>query len=609
MSKTKLWIKRIGMGLGLIVLVGALFGWHEWSAAKPFYLNNYLNRFLAKVAMDSPEMQTQLGFLEGVGITGHNAHLDDYSMAASDKFFADVHAFHAGLLQYDDEDLSEEEQVSKRVTLWLTQFGLDLEPYRYHNYPMNPMNGSHTGVPSFMDTFHAVNDGGDAENYISRLSEIGRVFSQEMESLEARKSRNIVPPTFIIERNLETLRGFVGVEPSENILYTSFVTKMEEAGDITDKQRERFAMAAETIIRNVVYPAYDTLIEHFESLLPLSDIYAGIWKMPDGDKVYQLSLKLFNTTDKTPDEIHQIGLSEVARIQAEILEILAGEGIDTSGGFKAAMDIVKADESHYFEDSDAGREAMLAAYTDVINEMYEGLDAAFSRLPKAGVEVRRIQAFQEKTTPAHYNQPALDGSRPGIFYANLYDVKAEPKYGIKTLSYHEAVPGHHLQVALAMELEGLPFIRRIGPFSAFVEGWALYAEQLAWEMGYVTDPYDNVGRLLSELFRSVRLVVDTGIHAKRWTREEAITYMMDNVANAESDAVREIERYIVMPGQATAYKIGMIEILALREQAKEALGEDFDIREFHAVVLEKGALPLTVLREQVEKWIADKQAA
>ncbi len=304
-----------------------------------------------------------------------------------------------------------------------------------------------------------------------------------------------------------------------------------------------------------------------------------------------------------------MGLSEVARIQSEIMTILKGEGFDTSAGFSQAIETLAADPKFYYEDSDEGRAQILVDYQKILDEINAGLDDAFRIRPKAGMEVVRIPEFKEKTAPgAYYQQPAIDGSRPGRFFANLYDIKATPKYGMRTLAYHEAIPGHHFQVAVAMELEGMPFIRKMAPFTAYTEGWALYSEQVAWELGFQDDPFDNIGRLQAELFRGVRLVVDTGIHEKRWTREQAIEYMKLNTGMAETDVISEIERYIVMPGQATSYKVGMMKILALREKAKSALGEKFNLKDFHDVVLKNGPVPLDVLERLVDKYIAQGSA-
>jgi uncharacterized protein (DUF885 family) len=273
------------------------------------------------------------------------------------------------------------------------------------------------------------------------------------------------------------------------------------------------------------------------------------------------------------------------------------------------MKQVSEDPKFYYPDTDQGREQILKDYQEIIDEINRGIDSAFNIRPKMGVEVKRIPEFKEKTSPgAYYEPPALDGSRPGAFYANLYDIKATPKYSMRTLAYHEAIPGHHFQIAIQQELEDIPMFRKFAPFTAYVEGWALYAEYLAWEMGFQSNPMDNLGRLQAELFRAVRLVVDTGIHAKRWTREQAIDYMLKNTGMAESDVIAEIERYIVMPGQATAYKVGMLKILELREKAKTELGDQFDLAEFHDVILKNGALPLDILERLVNQYIKDKKA-
>jgi len=262
-----------------------------------------------------------------------------------------------------------------------------------------------------------------------------------------------------------------------------------------------------------------------------------------------------------------------------------------------------------YPDNDEGRAQILADYKAILDEVSAGLDDWFSLKPETGIDVQRIPEFKEKTAPgAYYNGPAMDGSRPGVFYANLYNIKATPKFNMRTLAYHEGVPGHHFQIALAQENKDLPLFRRMGPFTAYIEGWALYAERVAWEAGFETDPYDNLGRLQAELFRAVRLVVDTGIHYKRWTREQAIDYMYNNTGITDTDVIAEIERYIVMPGQACAYKVGMMEIMALRQRAEQVLGDDFDVREFHEVVLKNGAMPLAILGRVVDQWIASKQS-
>jgi uncharacterized protein (DUF885 family) len=321
-------------------------------------------------------------------------------------------------------------------------------------------------------------------------------------------------------------------------------------------------------------------------------------------------LQLMTTSEMSPEEIHQLGLAEVDRIHAEMRTILDGEGYDTTRPIGELLKAISEEDRFMYPDTDEGREQILVDYQTILDEINAGLDDWFNIRPKAGLKVERVPEFKEKTAPgAYYNRPAMDGSRPGIFYANLYDIKATPKFGMRTLAYHEGIPGHHFQIALAMEEKDLPLFRKMSPFTAYTEGWALYSERVAWEAGFEQDPYSNLGRLQAELFRAVRLVVDTGIHHSRWTREEAIDYMLSNLGNAESDAVAEIERYIVMPGQACAYKVGMIEIMKLRALAEQTLGDDFDVREFHDVVLKNGAMPMAILNRVVNDWLAQKQAS
>ena len=430
--------------------------------------------------------------------------------------------------------------------------------------------------------------------------------AQVMEGLKMREEAGILPPRFVVDRVLVEMKEFVATPSQENILYTSLERKITEAGGFSDEDKERVLGEAKKQIENTVYPAYQSFIDYFSALREKTGTDDGVWRLPDGDEFYASALKLFTTTDYTPDQVHNIGLAEVERIQGEIMTILAAQGYDTSAGFSAAIDAMAAEPKFYYPDTDEGREQILADYQTILDEINAGLEAAFRIRPEAAVEVVRIPEFKEKTAPgAYYEPPALDGSRPGRFFANLHDIKATPKYGMRTLAYHEGIPGHHFQLAISLNLEGLPYIRRIPMFVAYAEGWALYTERLAWELGFQKDPFDNIGRLQAELFRAVRLVVDTGIHAKRWTREQSIEYMRKNTGMAVSDVTAEIERYIVMPGQATAYKVGMMKILELREAAKAKLGDKFDLRDFHDVVLKNGAVPLGILERLVDAYVAE----
>ena len=600
----KTFFKRLLLGLLVVLIAAAAFATHEWKAEKPFMFRAFLDRTLIQLAFESPETLTSLGFLESLGIKGHNAKLDDNSPQTTDELYEKLPKLKEILLSYDDESLSESDLLSKEITLYLLEFGEQSEPFRYHNYPVNQLFGVQNGYPSFMEAQHQVHTVEDAENYLARLEAVRVKFAQTLAGIQLREEKGILPPRFVVERVLDEMTTFVATPAQENILYTSLKTKLDDAAEVSEQDKSQLLASAERNIVDYVYPAYDLFIEYFERIKPQTGDDAGFWRLPDGDKAYQAALKFFTTTNYTADEIHQIGLSEVARIQTEILTILTQEGFDTNLGFSQAIEALAADERFYYEDSDEGRAKILEDYQKILDEIELGLDNAFRIRPKAGMEVVRIPEFKEKTSPgAYYQQPAIDGSRPGRFFANLYDIKATPTYSMRTLAYHEGIPGHHFQIAISMELEGLPFIRKISPFTAYTEGWALYTEQLAWELGFQKDPFDNIGRLQAELFRAVRLVVDTGIHAKRWTREQAIDYMKANTGMAQSDVVSEIERYIVMPGQATAYKVGMMKILELREQAKSVLGDRFDLRDFHDVILKNGAVPLDILERLVQQYI------
>ncbi|WP_297896635.1 DUF885 family protein [Shewanella sp.] len=601
-------LKRIGLGSLIVVLLLSALAAHEWFAKKPFFFRAFLDRSVVKMAFESPETLTSLGFLESFGITGHNAQLDDNSPAVMDKTFAQVRVLRDTLLSYQNTDLDENQRISKDIALYLANFALAAEPYRYHNYPLNQLFGVQNGYPSFMQAQHQVHSVDDAENYLARLQLVQTKFAQTMEGLTLRESKGIIPPKFVIERVLTEMNDFVATPIQDNILYSSFKTKLAET-DISADEQARLLAAAEANIKAYVHPAYQLFIDYFTQLQAKAGTDDGYWALPKGDVAYEQLLKFFTTTNYSADEIHAKGLAEVDRIQSEIMTILAAQGYDVSQGFSVAIEALAADPKFYYEDSDAGRAQILVDYQGILDEVNAGLGDAFRIRPQAGMEVVRIPEFKEKTAPgAYYQQPAIDGSRPGRFFANLYDIKATPKYGMRTLAYHEGIPGHHFQIAVAMELEGQPLIRKMAPFTAYIEGWALYSERLAWELGFQKDPFDNIGRLQAELFRAVRLVVDTGIHHSRWTREQAIDYMKKNTGMSDRDVTAEIERYIVMPGQATAYKVGMMKILELREKAKSGLGDKFNLRDFHDVVLKNGAVPLDILEKLVDRYIAETKS-
>jgi uncharacterized protein (DUF885 family) len=423
--------------------------------------------------------------------------------------------------------------------------------------------------------------------------------------LKYREERGIIPPRFVVQRVLTEMRAFVAKPARENILYTSFATKIDTVKELPESRRAEYKARVAAAITAQVYPAYQRLIATLAAQEAKTTTDDGAWKLPDGDAFYAHQLRTYTTTRLTPADVHEIGVREIARIDQEMRSILDAQG--HTGGTPAEWLLkLKTEPRFLYANDDAGRAAALAEYKRIIDECLRVTPRYFGLQPKAAIEVRRIPEFKETTAPgAYYQRPALDGSRPGVFFANLRSMAEVPKFGMKTLAYHEGVPGHHFQIAIAQELQGLPTFRGMLPFTAYTEGWALYTEWIARDMGlYRDDPYGDLGRLQAELFRAVRLVVDTGIHFKRWTREQAIATMVAQSGLSRSEVTSEIERYIVTPGQACAYKIGMIKLLELRARARQRLGAQFTDRAFHDVLLRHGALPLDLLEEQVDAWLA-----
>ncbi len=594
------WIGRLGMGL--VVLAALASGW-LWYGRLPF--NWFFNRAFVQMVLESPETLSQLRLLETVGITFHQDELDDASLAAGDRAIAKLKRIHEELRSYDAKKLDPQQRLSYEMADWfLTRVSTAADRWRFHDYPVNQLFGAQSEFPSFMESTHQVHSVSDAEDYVTRLSKVPTKWKQLMEGLLVREQKGILPPRFVVEKVLSEMRAFVATKPEQNILYASLDKKLKDA-KVEETARRRLLGSAKQRITKDVYPAYQTLIVYFAKLLPKTNDDAGVWKMPDGDRYYADLLELYTTTKTPPREIHALGLSEVARIQTEVRTILQSQGYDTSKPLGDTMRALAEEPRFSFSDDDQGRAEILKTYQQIIDQANAALGPFFSHRPKMGVQVERVPKFKEKTAPGgYYEAPPLDGSKKGVFYANLYDIHATPRFDMRTLAYHEAVPGHHFQIAIAQEREDLPLFRRMAPFTAYLEGWALYAERLAFEAGFQKDPFDNLGRLQAELMRAVRLVVDTGIHAQHWTRQQAIDYMAANTGLAMTDVVAEVERYIVMPGQACSYKLGMMEILRLRENAKRKLGTRFDIRGFHDVVLNNGPMPLFILERVVNEWVA-----
>ena len=566
-------------------------------------LNNWFDAQFNEDVAQSPQWQTELGMK-----TNYGQWDDISSKQTSEELDRAKERLKHLENEVDPETLDSVTAVSYILYKRNMEQIVEEYEYRFYNYPVNQMYGLHAEVPAFLINKHRIDSVADAEAYISRIKNVKPLFTELSNQLGIRESNLIVPPRFVLDHVLEASTNLLKGRPFEKSsdqmpLLADFESKINKL-DIAAAEKDLLMQEATAALVDSLQPAYTELIAFVENQKQRATTDDGAWKFPRGDKFYQIALNKATTTNMTAEEIHELGLNEVARIHGEMKAIMEQTGFE--GTLQEFFEFMRTDDRFYYEDSDAGREAYLNKAKAIIDQMRGRLDELFITKPKAEIVVKQVEPFREKSAgKAFYNSPAPDGSRPGIYYANLYDIKAMPKYQMQALAYHEGIPGHHMQLAIAQELNGLPKFRKFGGYyTAYIEGWGLYCEYVPKEMGMYDDPYSDFGRLAMELWRACRLVVDTGIHDKKWTREEGIAYYKENTPNAESDCIKMVERHIVMPGQATAYKVGMNKILELRIKAENELGENFDVRKFHEVILGQGALPLDVLENRVNNYIA-----
>ncbi|WP_273024296.1 DUF885 domain-containing protein [Rheinheimera sp.] len=566
--------------------------------------NNLFEQIFMDNVRRSPLLQTRLGIK------------DDYDkwQDLSDEHFQaglELTRQHLTMLKgIDQSKLDETTRVSYLLMQQELQQELDDAKWRLYSYPVNQMFGTHSQVPSLLINQHSISSESDAKAYIARLNAVPALFTQLQQQLQKRADAGIIAPKFVfpmvISASENVIKGAPFDSGEDSTLLADFRKKVT-ALDISDAAKKLLLDEASVALLTSVKPAYTGLIQYLQQLEQQAGTEDGVWRFKDGDAFYNNALKRTTTTDLTAEQIHQIGLDEVARIHNEMRAIMEKTGFD--GDLKAFFNFMQTDPQFYYPETDEGKAEYLKDATAIIDNMRSRLDELFLVKPKAEMIVKAVEPFREKTAgKAFYQQPSMDGSRPGIYYANLYRMSDMPKYEMEALAYHEGIPGHHMQLAIAQELEDMPKFRRFGGYTAYIEGWGLYTEMLPKEIGLYQDPYSDFGRLAMELWRACRLVVDTGIHAKKWSREQAIQYLLDNTPNTPTAVEKAIERYIVMPSQATAYKIGMLKIVELREKAKTALGDKFDIRQFHDTVLKNGALPLDVLEQMVDEYIAKAKA-
>jgi uncharacterized protein (DUF885 family) len=576
---------------------------------RPWNVNLFYEKVFAETVFREPELLSSLGFAEQLGITRHNGKLNDESPTHQRAIFERWKRDLEQLRQYPIDRQSASQRLSTRILDWWLADQVAAEKWQWHDYPVNQLFGVQNQFPSFMVNTHRLFSAQDCDYYVMRLHAVPAKFDQLLENLTVREDKRITPPRFVVEEVLVEMNGFVSKPVTENILATSFRSRAEKISKLNQADRDNYQRKVEAAVTDSVYPAYRKLIDYFNGLLPKTTTDDGVWKLPDGDGFYAHALRTNTTTILNPDEVHALGLKEVERLETEMRTLLEANGF---GGqpIAAAMTKLAHDPRFLYSNDDSGRAQSLAEYKRLIDVATTRCRDLFVRAPKTQCEVRRVEQFKETTSSgAYYEGGALDGTRPGVFFANLRDMNEVPKWSMPTLAYHEGVPGHHWQLSIARELKGVPQFRKVLPFTAYMEGWALYCEWLAKQAGwYEGDPFGDLGRLQGEMFRAVRLVVDTGIHAKHWTREQAIVYMREKTGMGDKEITSEIERYIVAPGQACAYKIGMLKFQELRAKAQHDLGPKFDQREFHEAVLRDGALPLDILEEQVNQYIKSKKA-
>lgn len=562
-----------------------------------------------------PHYATVLGVEERLAGGFYNDRLDDYSPEAEAKLRAQMRRINQQLANLE---VTEPVDVdNKKVMMNLNRYfaGNENFPIGYIDlwmgltpFIVSQINGPLIDVPNYMVNNHKINTIKDAEDYLKRLDGFDAFMQGVMAKLSTDVESGWIAPKVIINKTIAGLEAFIAPEPKMHPLYKTFASQVNALTELDETERQRMLIEAEEHIANNIYAGYRMMIQAQQQLIEKATDESGIWAQPNGDAYYADAVKMLGDTDLTPEQIHQVGLDEVTRISAEMDAILVANG-HTEGTVGERMLQINDDPQFLYEDSEAGRRQLLADLNGYIEEINVRMPEQFGTKPPYDVEVRAFPKAREASAPGGmYSSPKIDGSQPGIYWINLRDIKANAKFDLKTLTYHEANPGHHWQVALNLAQESLPMVRRIAPYNAYVEGWALYSELVAKEMGmYDGDPYGDLGRLKAELFRAVRLVVDTGLHHKKWSREEAIKYMAETTGTVDSDVVAEIERYMVWPGQALGYKLGMIKIVELRDMARNELGESFDIKAFHDLVLLGGAVPMAVLEDNVNAWVAKQQ--
>lgn len=570
--------------------------------------NEFLDKIFDEFVAAHPQIESSLGI---------KTHYDLWNDISDDAAKRDLEAEQTNLAElkrrFPSEKLDDQTKLSCQLFEFNTARDAEAYQFRLDSYPVNQMYGVHSETPTFLINIHKIDNEKDAQAYIARLNGVTKLFDQLLVNLKAREEHGVIPPKFVFPLVLQACNNIIKGQPFDESgpnspLLDDFTKKVGALKNVEQAERDRLVADARKALVTAVKPAYLKLIAALQALEKKATDDAGVWKFSDGAAFYASALRRTTTTTLTADQIHEMGLKEVERIHGEMRKIM--EKVGFKGDLAAFFKFMREDQQFYLPQTEEGQQKYLAQATKIIDDMKKRLDELFITKPKADIVVKAVEKFRESSAgKAFYNQPAPDGSRPGMFYVNLAEMKDNPTYELESLAHHEGIPGHHMQIAIAQELKGLPKFRRFGSrFTAYTEGWGLYSELTPKEIGMYQDPYSDFGRLSLELWRASRLVVDPGIHHKRWTRQKAIDFLKENTPNAETDCTDSVNRYIVMPSQATAYKVGMIKILELREKAKKQLGTKFDLRQFHEVILTNGPVPLDILEELVNAWVKTKEA-
>ena len=554
--------------------------------------------------LDSPEFQASLGYKSNYD------KWDDITWQASRQ-----RAYRAkDDLDYlekniDFDKLDENTKISYRLMVKRLQRKIDNDNFIFHNYLITHRGGKHSSIPSFLINYHRIDEEQDVKDYISRLRNVEPLMDDLILQLKLRQDVKKIAPAFVFPQAIKTSENIISGYPFEetkkqNVIYEDFMKKLN-ALEMSDALKLRYQSEMEAVLVTIVNYSYRKLITFLEEQQKLADNNHGVWKYEDGAEYYQHTLDGYTTLGLTAEEIHEIGLSEVERIHGEIYDIM--EKVNFDGTLKEFFDFMREDDQFYYPEGPKGRQMYLDQVQVVVDTLSNRIEELFYGLPSIPLQVKAVEAYREASAGiAFYQRGQADGSRPGTYYANLYRMRDMPIYKLENLAYHEAIPGHHMQISIQLEVEDMPSFRKYGGYSVYAEGWALYSETLPKEIGLYKDPYSDFGRLSGELWRACRLVVDTGVHHYRWTREEGIDYYMNNTANPEGDCIGMVERHIVWPGQAVSYKIGMIKVQELRAYAEQELGDKFSIQEFHDVVLRNGSVTMDILEDIVYSWVDSK---